>query len=62
MRLEEVLYLFEGVRVMVFNVFLYNISVILWRSALLVEETRKNFITLWCIEYTSSGRDLNSEL
>jgi hypothetical protein len=60
MCLEEVLYLFEGVRVMVFNASLYNISVISWRSALLVEETRENFITLCCIEYTSSGRDSNS--
>jgi hypothetical protein len=39
MCLEEVLYLFEGVRVMVFNASLYNISAISWRSALLVEET-----------------------
>jgi len=29
----------EGVRVMMFNATFNNISVILWRSALLVEET-----------------------
>ena len=51
---------------MVFNATSNNISVILWQSVLLVEETRvhgknhrpvamslTNFITYCCIEYTS---------
>ena len=33
-------YNLDGVRIMVFNATFYNISVILWRSVLLVEETR----------------------
>jgi hypothetical protein len=53
-------------RFMVFNTTFNNISVILWRSVLLVEETRvprenhrlvaslTNFITWCCIEYTST--------
>jgi len=60
---------------MVFNATFDNISVILWRSVLLVKETgvpgenhqatcRKsltNFITKGCIEYTSSEWDSNSQ-
>jgi hypothetical protein len=54
------------IRFMVFNATFNNISVILWRSVLLVEETRvprenhrpvaslTNFITRCCIEYTST--------
>jgi hypothetical protein len=36
---EENAKVIEGVRVMVFNVTFHNISVIFWRSVLLVEET-----------------------
>ena len=59
--------------VMVFNVTFNNISVISWRSVLLVEETRvflenyrpiasncKNLNTYGCIEYTSP-RDSKSK-
>jgi energy-converting hydrogenase Eha subunit E len=56
---------------MVFNATFNNISVISWRSVLLVEETgvpgeshRKsltNFMTLWCIEYTLPERNSNSQ-
>jgi len=62
------------VRVMVFSFTFNNISAKSWRSVLLVEETggpRKNsrraanhwqtFITQCCIEYTSIGRDSNSQ-
>ena len=66
-----------GVRVMVmvFNATFNNISVLSCRSDLLVDETgvtgenqrpcrksRTNFITYYCIEYTSSERDSNSQL
>jgi len=55
---------------MMFNATFNNISVISWRSLLLVKETevpRENlsqvtdFIT-FCIEYTSPGWDSNSQL
>jgi hypothetical protein len=56
---------------MAFDATVNNISVTLWRSVLLVEETgvpgknnRKsltNFITLYCIEYTSPGLDSTSQ-
>jgi hypothetical protein len=63
------MFVFTSVWVMVFNATFNNVSVILWRSVLLVEEAvvqkctmRKpltdrnsltNFITKCCIEYTS---------
>ena len=59
---------------LVFNATFNNISVISWRSVLLVAETgeylekpptcRKSlttFITLGCIKYSSSERDTNSQ-
>ena len=54
----------KGVRVMEFNATFNNISVISWRSVLLVKETgvpgenhrpaasQTNFITKYCIQYT----------
>ena len=60
----------SAVGVMVFNATFNNISVISWRSVLLVEETEvpgenhgtaTNFITECCIEYPSSKRDSNSQ-
>jgi len=52
---------------MVFNATFNNISATSWRLVLLVEETGENyrsaanFITWWCIEYTSLERDSNSK-
>jgi len=57
---------------MVFSATFNNISVISWRSVLLVEDTGvlgenhrhslTNFITYCCIEYTSPEWDSNSQL
>ena len=55
------------VKIMVFNAIFNNISVISWRSDLLVEENQRAcrkiliiFIKYCCIEYTSLERFLNS--
>jgi len=66
---------FEGVRVMVLNATFNNISVVSRWSVLFVEETGipgkkpptcreslTNFITYYCIEYTSSEQNSNSQL
>jgi len=39
---------------MVFNVTFYNISVILWWSVLLMEETRENYRPVWSHWQTAS--------
>jgi hypothetical protein len=58
-------------RVMVLNTTFSNISVILWGSVLLVEETGENHrpaashwqtLSQCCIKYTSPERDSNSQL
>ena len=51
--------------ILVFNTTFYNISVISWQSALLVEKTTDlltNFITYCCIQYIAPEQDLNSQL
>jgi len=42
--ISGVVYIIIGGRVMVFNATFNNISVISWRSFLVVEETRENYL------------------
>ena len=53
----------RGVIVMVFNATSSNISVISWRSVILVEETGVPQVIdkIICIEYTSPERNSNSQ-